>query len=407
MALRRSTRIQTTAVAEPIITLQNHISKAKDAPRVSKKRTKPGLDEAAGAASAQDDSTQSDNMPPPITPINKRRKQNDDSEKPLPSPYTPTPAAIGLMLGKAATRKRKPATTTSDDPTHVPLLTPNGTILEPVDPPLLTIPLPAPTSPSSPEDTLLNTACAHLISIDSTLAPLIAAHKCHLFTAASLSRPIDPFRALASGIIAQQISGKAASSIQTKFIALFPATDCTISANDEDSSSTAFPTPTAVAAMPLPTLRTAGLSQRKAEYISGLASKFVTGALTPEMLLTGTDEEILANLVAVRGLGTWSVEMFMCFALKRMDVFSRGDLGVQRGVAAYCGRDVKRLKTSGKGKEKYISEREMVEVAGRFRPYRWVSLFFFFFSSLSPFLVIPLVFFGLAFAGFLLELLGW
>jgi DNA-3-methyladenine glycosylase II len=159
--------------------------------------------------------------------------------------------------------------------------------------------------------------------------------------------------------------------------------------------------------MPLPTLRTAGLSQRKAEYISGLASKFVTGALTPEMLLTGTDEEILANLVAVRGLGTWSVEMFMCFALKRMDVFSRGDLGVQRGVAAYCGRDVKRLKTSGKGKEKYISEREMVEVAGRFRPYRWVSLFFSFFSSLSPFLVIPLVFFGLAFAGFLLELLGW
>jgi DNA-3-methyladenine glycosylase II len=122
--------------------------------------------------------------------------------------------------------------------------------------------------------------------------------------------------------------------------------------------------------MPLPTLRTAGLSQRKAEYISGLASKFVSGELTSQMLLEGTDEDILEKLTAVRGLGKWSVEMFMCFALKRMDVFSLGDLGVQRGVAAYVGRDVKKLKSSGKGNWKYISEKEMREVGERFRPYR-------------------------------------
>jgi DNA-3-methyladenine glycosylase II len=88
------------------------------------------------------------------------------------------------------------------------------------------------------------------------------------------------------------------------------------------------------------------------------------------MLLEGTDEDILEKLTAVRGLGKWSVEMFMCFALKRMDVFSLGDLGVQRGVAAYVGRDVKKLKSSGKGNWKYISEKEMREVGERFRPYR-------------------------------------
>lgn len=63
--------------------------------------------------------------------------------------------------------------------------------------------------------------------------------------------------------------------------------------------------------------------------------------------------------------------MFACFGLKRMDVFSTGDLGVQRGMAAFKGRDVSKLK-NGKGKWKYMSEKEMEETAEKFRPYRWV-----------------------------------
>jgi DNA-3-methyladenine glycosylase II len=130
--------------------------------------------------------------------------------------------------------------------------------------------------------------------------------------------------------------------------------------------------------MPLATLRTAGLSQRKAEYLAGLAQQFADGDLSASMLLSSPDEAVVEKLVAVRGLGKWSVEMFLCFALKRMDVFSLGDLGVQRGVAAYVGRDVKRLRNrggegaggKGKGKWKYISEEEMREVGERFRPYR-------------------------------------
>lgn len=123
----------------------------------------------------------------------------------------------------------------------------------------------------------------------------------------------------------------------------------------------------------MPELRTAGLSQRKAEYILGLAAQFVSGELNVELLATGSDEEVMERLVQVRGLGRWSVEMFCCFGLKRTDVFSTGDLGVQRGIAAYLGRDVARLKKTGKGKWKYLGEKEMLETAELFRPYR--SLF--------------------------------
>jgi len=88
--------------------------------------------------------------------------------------------------------------------------------------------------------------------------------------------------------------------------------------------------------------------------------------------MDASDEELLEKLIAVRGLGRWSVEMFACFALKRMDIFSVGDLGVQRGMAVYAGKDVGKLKSKG-GKWKYMSQNEMLGIANRFVPYR--SLF--------------------------------
>ncbi len=116
-------------------------------------------------------------------------------------------------------------------------------------------------------------------------------------------------------------------------------------------------------------LRTAGLSQRKAEYVLGIAEKFHKGELTTSFLFSASYEEVLEELIKVRGLGKWSVEMFACFGLKRMDVFSTGDLGVQRGMAALMGRDVSKLKAKG-GKWKYMSEKEMEEISEKFKPYR-------------------------------------
>lgn len=312
--------------------------------------------------------------PPPATPNQKRGKVANGSGI-KPPPFTPTPAAIGLMNGNS-----KVGTNYSmgdiDDPTppatrpanahhtNATLVTPGGTQLEPAYSNFEEASPSKAGGPRTTSKTLLDEACAHLLHIDSTLTgklqPVIDQHYCRVFSPEGLAEKIDPFRSLASGIMAQQVSGAAASSIKNKFIALFPPEAC----------PTGFPPPNLVAATDLAILRTAGLSQRKAEYIQGLAQKFDTGEITTKQLMTGSDEDVMRDLVAVRGLGAWSVEMFMCFGLKRLDVFSTGDLGVQRGMAAYMGRDVSKLKAKGGGKWKYMSEKEMVDLAEKFRPYR-------------------------------------
>lgn len=244
--------------------------------------------------------------------------------------------------------------------TNATLVTPGGTQVQPS---YSTFEEESPSKPAPTTTTtkcLLDEACAHLVQIDPALKPVIDKHHCRVFSPTGLAEKIDPFRSLVSGILAQQVSGAAAKSIKNKFIALFPSEAC----------PTGFPPPSLVAKTDLTVLRTAGLSQRKAEYVQGLAQKFDSGELTVKMLVEGTDEEVFKNLIAVRGLGAWSVEMFMCFGLKRMDIFSTGDLGVQRGMAAYMGRDVAKLKAKGGGKWKYMSEKDMVEIGERFKPYR-------------------------------------
>ena len=194
------------------------------------------------------------------------------------------------------------------------------------------------------------------------MRPLVENNHCRAFSPEGLAETIDPFESLVSGILSQQVSGAAAKSIKAKFIALF----------DEQTEGRRFPQPSEVAPCAIERLRTAGLSQRKAEYVKGLAEKFTTGDLSAQMLRDASYEEVLKKLIAVRGLGQWSVEMFACFGLKRMDVFSLGDLGVQRGMAAFVGKDVAKLKSKG-GKWKYMSEKEMLELSEKFAPYR--SLF--------------------------------
>ena len=180
--------------------------------------------------------------------------------------------------------------------------------------------------PFATTEDLLKQACDHLINVDARLKPLIEKYPCPLFSAQGLAEEIDPFESLCSGIMSQQISGAAAASVKKKFIGLFPPE---LSPNEKFHQPGYFPTPAYVAASDVSYLRGAGLSQRKAEYIKGLAEQFASGSLTNEILAKASDEEVLERLIAVRGLGRWSVEMFSCFGLKRMDVFSTGDLGVQ------------------------------------------------------------------------------
>jgi len=302
----------------------------------------------------------------PSTP--KRKKPS----KPILPPVTPTPSAIGLMS--------EPYNGDIGDMAPPPrvnrLAVPNGTNATLVTPETHRIVAAKPLDEVSPSKksnvkttaSILEDALTHLVKVEPKLKPVIDKHHCHVFSHEGLAEEIDPFNSLVSGIISQQVSGAAAKSIKAKFVGLF-------NKDTEDASLHTFPTPSQVCGSKIEVLRTAGLSQRKAEYVLGLAEKFHKQELTTEMLFNATYEKVLEELIKVRGLGRWSVEMFACFGLKRLDVFSTGDLGVQRGMAAFKGRDVSKLK-NGKGKWKYMSEKEMEETAEKFRPYRSVFMWY-------------------------------
>ncbi|PBP21723.1 HhH-GPD superfamily base excision DNA repair protein [Diplocarpon rosae] len=299
----------------------------------------------------------------PSTP--KRRKAAKST-----LPMTPTPSAICLMTAPFASSMVPLAVNR--------LVVPNGTNATLITPETHRVVANTPVDQVSPSKesqvkstsgNILDEAVAHLIKIEPKLKPVIEKHPCHMFSPEGLAEEIDPFMSLTSGIISQQVSGAAAKSIKAKFVALF-------NPDESDVALHKFPTPSQVCSSKIDVLRTAGLSQRKAEYVSGLAEKFHKGELTTSMLFTATYEEVLEELIKVRGLGKWSVEMFACFGLKRMDVFSTGDLGVQRGMAVLAGKNVSKLKSSKGGKWKYMSEKEMEDMAEKFKPYRSLLMYY-------------------------------
>jgi DNA-3-methyladenine glycosylase II len=140
-----------------------------------------------------------------------------------------------------------------------------------------------------------------------------------------LIRRGEPFLTLARAICGQQISVKAAQSVWDRVVACCGEV-----------------TPEKVLSRPRPQLRACGLSDRKTEYIADLAQHFADGRIHlhrwPEM----SDEEIIAELVEVRGIGRWTAEMFLIFNLLRPDVFPLDDLGLQKGikVSYFKGRKV-------------------------------------------------------------------
>jgi len=187
---------------------------------------------------------------------------------------------------------------------------------------------------------------------------------------------VDPYKSLVCGILSQQVSSAASRSITRKFLLLF--TD----AVDEEGNPPVgfFPTPHQVLTKKPEVLRTAGLSGRKVEYVLDLSIRFADGRLKAEDMVHESDEAIIEKLVEVRGIGRWSTapnvrnsdrgaEMFLMFALKRPDVLSTGDLGIQRGMAVWTGKNIAKAK-GNTSKWKYMTEREMIEEAEKWRPFR-------------------------------------
>jgi len=133
-----------------------------------------------------------------------------------------------------------------------------------------------------------------------------------------LRRPSEShFGTLVQAIVYQQLAGRAAAAIHGRLIAAL--------GGDVQ--------PEALLALSDETLRTVGLSRAKVVSLRDLAAKVLDGTvvLSPRGLARETDEEIIARLSAVRGIGTWTAEMFLLFQLRRLDVWPVGDLGVRRG----------------------------------------------------------------------------
>jgi DNA-3-methyladenine glycosylase II len=126
----------------------------------------------------------------------------------------------------------------------------------------------------------------------------------------------DPFRALLHAIIAQQLSTKAASTIEARFAALFDGR----------------PTAAAIAAMPDDRLRAVGISPQKLGYIRDLCVRTLDRSLALDALESLPDEDVIVALTNVKGIGRWTAEMFLMFRLHRPDVLPVGDLGIVKAV---------------------------------------------------------------------------
>lgn len=157
-----------------------------------------------------------------------------------------------------------------------------------------------------------------------------------------------PFEALLRSIVYQQLSGRAAATIHGRVCALYPG---------------ARPTPQGLAATPAEALRAAGLSRAKTLAVHDLASKTLAGSVpaTTAGLHRLDEEEIIRRLTTVRGIGRWTVEMFLMFRLGRPDVLPATDLGIQKGFAVAFG------------KRKLPTPAQLLRRGERWRPWRTVA----------------------------------
>lgn len=151
---------------------------------------------------------------------------------------------------------------------------------------------------------------------------------------------------LCYSIISQQLSTKAAAKIKERFVALFGKTK---------------PSASKILSIPFDQLRGIGLSTSKTTYIINVCRYFTEQKLTDNKLSKKSDEDIIACLTKIKGVGNWTAEMVMMFAMQREDVFSADDLGIQQQMT-------KLYKIEATTKKEL--KQKMVAVAEQWRPYR-------------------------------------
>ncbi len=196
-------------------------------------------------------------------------------------------------------------------------------------------------------------ACKHLAKRDRVMRKLIP--KCGN---GHLKGRGDAFTTLARSIVSQQISVKAAQTVWDRFLAAVPG-------------GTVHLQPAGVLKLQATELRAAGLSARKVEYLNDLAQHFSTGSVHERQWAEMDDEAIVDELVAIRGIGRWTAEMFLMFHLARPNVLPLDDAGLIKGISInyFSGEPVSRA--------------EAREVGDAWAPFRSVATWYIW-RSLEP-----------------------
>ncbi len=196
-------------------------------------------------------------------------------------------------------------------------------------------------------------ACKHLARRDRVMKKLIPQ-----FGEARLQSRGDAFTTLARSIVGQQISVHAAQAVWGRFADLV------------DASTTRL-APASVVKLKTDAMRGAGLSARKVEYLRDLATHFNEGTVHVRQWQQMDDEAIIEELVAIRGIGRWTAEMFLIFHLMRPNVLPVDDLGLIKGISVnyFSGEPVTRV--------------EAREVGDAWAPYRSVATWYIW-RSLDP-----------------------
>ena len=192
-------------------------------------------------------------------------------------------------------------------------------------------------------------ACDHLMKKDRVMRRLVPK-----FIGASIETQGEPFVTLARSVVGQQISVKAAQSVWDRFSALMKTVN-----------------PRAVSKLTVEDMRAAGLSGRKVEYIKDLADYFQTGKVSVKQWDAMEDEAIIAELIAIRGIGRWTAEMFLMFYLRRPDVLPLDDVGLLNGISKLYFSD------------EPVSRSEVRDLARAWEPYRSVATWYIW-RSLDP-----------------------
>jgi DNA-3-methyladenine glycosylase II len=180
-------------------------------------------------------------------------------------------------------------------------------------------------------------AITHLKQADPVLAGIIErVGPCRM----TYTEPV--FESLARSIVYQQLSGKAAATIFGRLVSAVGGEPLT---------------PKKVLRLSFEDMRSFGLSKQKAAYVRDLAEKTAAREVVFEKFESMTDKEILAALTQVKGIGVWTVQMFLMFSLRRPDVLPCGDLGIRNAVQKAYGMDGP------------VTTSQIEEIGGSWKPY--------------------------------------